>query len=75
VGCAVRGCAVARSTEAGSRTLVHAGAAGAETHGMYLSDCRIEESMALVTWTERREAGERLAREVWEAVETIQLCD
>jgi hypothetical protein len=42
---------------------------------MYLSDCRIEEPMALVTGKERREAGERLAREVWEVVETIQLCD
>jgi hypothetical protein len=31
--------------------------------------------MALVTGGEGREVGERLAREVWEVVETIQLCN
>jgi hypothetical protein len=29
----------------------------------------------LVTGREGRETGERPAREVWEAVETIQLCN
>ncbi|KAF1959241.1 short-chain dehydrogenase/reductase-like protein [Byssothecium circinans] len=32
----------AQSTEVGSRTLVHAGSAGAETHGHYLADCKIQ---------------------------------
>ncbi|KAF2636240.1 NAD(P)-binding protein [Massarina eburnea CBS 473.64] len=32
---------LARTTEVGSRTLVHAGGAGAETHGQYLSNCEI----------------------------------
>ena len=33
---------LARSTEVGSRTLVHAGTeAGAESHGKYLSSCEI----------------------------------
>ena len=32
---------LARSTEVGSRNLVHAASAGAETNGMYLSSCRI----------------------------------
>lgn len=32
---------VARSTEVGSRTLVHAASAGPESHGLYFSDCDI----------------------------------
>lgn len=32
---------VARETERGSRTLVHAAEGGPETHGQYLSDCRV----------------------------------
>lgn len=32
---------LARSTEVGSRTLVHAGSQGAESHGKYLSDCEL----------------------------------
>jgi NAD(P)-dependent dehydrogenase (short-subunit alcohol dehydrogenase family) len=33
---------LARSTEKGSRTLVDAGTKGPESHGQYLSDCKIE---------------------------------
>jgi hypothetical protein len=32
---------VCRTTEVGSRTLVHAGLQGPETHGRYLSDCKV----------------------------------
>jgi retinol dehydrogenase-12 len=32
---------VARTTEMGSRTLVHAATAGPESHGLYFSDCDI----------------------------------
>lgn len=32
---------LARTTEEGSRTLVHATLAGKETHGQYLDDCKI----------------------------------
>lgn len=32
---------IARSTEAGSRTLVAAAAAGNETHGKYMADCHV----------------------------------
>ncbi|KAF9735861.1 hypothetical protein PMIN06_010896 [Paraphaeosphaeria minitans] len=32
----------ARTTEFGSRTLVHAASSGAESHGHYLSDCRVQ---------------------------------
>lgn len=34
---------VARDTELGSRTLVHAAVGGRETHGGYLSDCSVDE--------------------------------
>lgn len=32
----------ARTTEAGSRTLVYAAQGGQETHGQYVSNCRVE---------------------------------
>jgi NAD(P)-dependent dehydrogenase (short-subunit alcohol dehydrogenase family) len=63
---------VARSTEVGSRTLVHAGASGAETHGKYLSDCMIEEPTALVTDAAGKESQERIATEVIKAIDAIQ---
>ena len=33
--------AAARNSEVGSRTLVHAAEGGKETHGQYLSDCKV----------------------------------
>ena len=39
---------LARTTEVGSRTLVHAGVAGPETHGKYLADCKITRCSTLV---------------------------
>ncbi|KAF1935289.1 retinol dehydrogenase 12 [Clathrospora elynae] len=63
---------VARSTEVGSRTLVHAGASGIETHGKYLSDCMIEEPSALVTDAAGKEGQDRIATEVVKAIEAIQ---
>jgi NAD(P)-dependent dehydrogenase (short-subunit alcohol dehydrogenase family) len=63
---------LARSTEVGSRTLVHAGASGRETHGKYLSDCTIEEPSALVTDAAGKEGQERISSEVFKAIEAIQ---
>ena len=63
---------LARSTEVGSRTLVHAGAAGAETHGKYLSDCSIEEPTALVTGAAGKELQDRISSEVFRAIDSIQ---
>ena len=51
-----------RTTEVGSRTLVHAGLAGPETHGKYLSDCKIKSCAPLV---EGRE-GAGMQRRVWQ---------
>ncbi|EMD88367.1 hypothetical protein COCC4DRAFT_205469 [Bipolaris maydis ATCC 48331] len=63
---------VARSTEVGSRTLVHAGASGMETHGKYLNDCLIEEPSALVTDAAGKEGQERIVSEISKAIEVIQ---
>ncbi|RMZ69099.1 short-chain dehydrogenase [Pyrenophora seminiperda CCB06] len=63
---------VARSTEVGSRTLVHAGASGIETHGKYLSDCMVEEPSSLVTDAAGKEGQERITAEVMRAIEEIQ---
>ncbi|KAF2261912.1 short-chain dehydrogenase/reductase-like protein [Lojkania enalia] len=53
---------LARSTEVGSRTLVHAASQGAETHGQYMSDCRIDMVATLVQSKE----GYDLQNRVWD---------
>lgn len=55
---------LARTTEAGSRGLVWAGAMGEESHGAYVSDCRVEEPSKWVRSEEGGVAGKR----VWEEV-------
>ncbi|PVH81205.1 NAD(P)-binding protein, partial [Cadophora sp. DSE1049] len=52
---------LARTTEAGARTLVHAAGAGVETHGRYLSECGVGEMASVVTG----EAGRRAQKRVW----------
>ncbi|KAI8712731.1 Short-chain dehydrogenase/reductase [Fusarium sp. LHS14.1] len=52
----------ARSSEVGSRTLVHAASAGEETHGAYLSDCKLSPVADFVT----REEGKEMQARVWE---------
>jgi retinol dehydrogenase-12 len=39
---------IARTTEAGSRTLVAAIAAGEESQGAYMADCRVTEYVILI---------------------------
>lgn len=53
---------LARTAEVGARTLVHAALAGKESHGMYLSDCKVEEPGENVT----SEEGRRVQKVVWE---------
>lgn len=53
---------VCRSTELGSRTLVHAALAGPETHGKYLANCQIDHCAPLVEGPE----GPGLQRRVWQ---------
>lgn len=63
---------LARSTEVGSRTLVHAGMQGAESHGQYLSDCKITEPGKNVTSKEGKQNQERVWREMMAKLEGIK---
>tara|TARA_R110002003_G_scaffold206_8_gene15809 strand:- start:826 stop:1803 length:978 start_codon:yes stop_codon:yes gene_type:complete len=53
---------LARTTEAGSRTLVHAGSSGQESHGQYLSDAKIVPPSVFV----RSEEGKKTQKRVWD---------
>ncbi|KAK1808297.1 hypothetical protein LTR12_017350 [Friedmanniomyces endolithicus] len=50
------------TAEKGSRTLVHAVTAGAETHGLYLSQCQVTPQGSYM----RSEEGERIGKRLWE---------
>ncbi|KAH7303311.1 putative short-chain dehydrogenase [Stachybotrys elegans] len=62
---------LARSTEVGSRTLVHAGSAGIDTHGQYLSDCQIGQPGPFVLSAEGKKAQGRVYKEILEKLEGI----
>jgi retinol dehydrogenase-12 len=64
---------LARTTEVGSRTLVHNGvAAGEETHGKFLSTCSVIECAALVEGPEGRGLETRVWDELSQKLEAIQ---
>ncbi|KAE9364962.1 putative short-chain dehydrogenase [Stipitochalara longipes BDJ] len=63
---------LARSTEVGSRTLVHAGSQGADSHGMYLSDCEIGAPAPFVTSEEGKEAQDRVWEELVKKLDAIK---
>ncbi|KAF2003380.1 NAD(P)-binding protein [Amniculicola lignicola CBS 123094] len=54
----------ARSTKVGSRALVHASCAGPESHGQYLSNCKI----ALVGNFVRTDEGRHVQKQIWDEV-------
>jgi retinol dehydrogenase 12 len=56
--------AVGRTAEQGARALTHAVLAGAETHGCYLSECRVKGESWFVRCDEGREMQKRLWREL-----------
>ncbi|KAK2767081.1 hypothetical protein FQN54_006400 [Arachnomyces sp. PD_36] len=62
---------LARSTEVGSRTLVHGAGSGAETHGEYLSACKIAQTGTFVGSVEGEKAQTRLWNEVMEKLDKI----
>lgn len=64
--------ALARSTEVGSRTLVHSAAQGPSSHGCYLSGCKIEEPSPVITCPEGKELQERVWKEIVTELEAIQ---
>ncbi|KAL2038248.1 hypothetical protein N7G274_008897 [Stereocaulon virgatum] len=63
---------IARTTEHGSRTLVHAVEAGPETHGQYLSNCTISEPAPLVLSEEGGKAQKRVWDELLQKLESVQ---
>jgi hypothetical protein len=63
---------LARKTEVGSRTLVHAGTSGVESHGKYLSDCKITEPSAFVRSDEGKRSQEKVWKELIEKLEGIK---
>ncbi|KAK3934800.1 putative short-chain dehydrogenase [Diplogelasinospora grovesii] len=63
---------LARSTEAGSRTLVHAATQGAESHGQYLSEYRVREPAPFVTSPEGKVAQDRVWSELVKKLEAIK---
>ncbi|EXL74904.1 hypothetical protein FOPG_10017 [Fusarium oxysporum f. sp. conglutinans race 2 54008] len=58
---------IARETEVGSRTLVHAAEGDPETHGQYLSDCEIGEVSSFVS----SDAGAEAQKKVWRELSNI----
>ncbi|KAK5123280.1 hypothetical protein LTR85_002710 [Meristemomyces frigidus] len=63
---------LARSTEYGSRTLLHAATQGPESHGQYLSDCQIAQPSPLVRSEEGKVAQDRVWDELVQKLEVIK---
>ncbi|KAK1987686.1 short-chain dehydrogenase [Colletotrichum cereale] len=63
---------LARTTEYGSRNLVYAGSAGAESHGHYVSDCGVAKPSPFVRSKEGKEAQDRAWSELVQKLEAIQ---
>ncbi|KAK2055686.1 short chain dehydrogenase [Colletotrichum caudatum] len=63
---------LARTTEYGSRNLVHAGSAGVESHGHYISDCAVAKPSPFVRSKEGKEAQDRMWNELVQKLEAIQ---
>lgn len=62
---------LARKSEYGSRTLVHAASQGSESHGQYLSDCKITPPSPLVLSGEGKKAQDRVWDELAKKLEAI----
>ena len=62
---------IGRTAEAGSRTLVHAVTAGAETHGQYLSECQVKTEGDFVRSGKGNRVQKRLWRELSEKIESL----
>ena len=61
-----------RTTEVGSRTLVHAGLVGPQTHGKYLSDCKPTPCAPFVEGPEGPATQRRVWNELAAKLEQIQ---
>ena len=63
---------LARSSEVGARTLVHAGLAGPESHGQYLSDCKVANPSPFVLSSEGTAAQKKVWTQMGKKLEKIQ---
>ncbi|KAF4154433.1 hypothetical protein CNMCM8927_008762 [Aspergillus lentulus] len=63
---------IARTTEVGGRTLVHSAAGGFESHGQYMSECKVKEPSKFVRSKEGAIAQQRVHEELLEILEKIQ---
>lgn len=63
---------IARSTEVGGRTLVHSAAAGADSHGQYMSECKVKEPSAFVRSKEGAMVQQRVHNELMGILEKVQ---
>ena len=63
---------LARTTEVGGRTLVHSAVAGEESHGQYMSECKVKEPSSFVRSKEGAAAQERVHKELMDILESIQ---
>lgn len=62
----------ARTTEQGSRTLVHAASAGAESHGQYMSNCQVAPVAPLVISAVGYQTQNRVWAELSQKLEGIR---
>lgn len=63
----------ARTTEAGSRTIVYGASLGPESHGQYVPDCKIGTPVGVCQKQEAGEIQTKLWEELKEKLEAIQL--
>ncbi|MCJ1251522.1 hypothetical protein MMC30_008757 [Trapelia coarctata] len=63
---------LARSTEYGSRTLVHAASQGPETHGQYLHNCKVSPPSAFVLSDVGKETQDRVWDELMKKLDVIK---
>lgn len=63
---------LARTTEAGSRTLVASVIAGEESHGQYMSDCEVAEPSEFVRSAEGEKVQAEVHKELMAILEGIQ---
>lgn len=63
---------LARTTEVGSRTTVHAASAGPDSHGQYLSDCDVVPPSKFVLSQEGQDTQVRVWNELKERLDAVQ---
>ncbi len=66
------GLILARTTEAGSRTLFAGAAAGEDSHGMYMSDCQVKEPSAFVRSADGIKTQRKVYKQLLELLESVE---